>query len=219
MSFEGRIRPFQFDRDFTGTLATAGFATAELQAEVEQLRARLATTEADIDVRLAGAREDGFSAGLAHARADQQMALLAALDALQAAVEAADADLADLRTELLDGAADLARAAAEQLAAIQLDADPVAAIRAAVEQAACEAGLDASLRIQLHSEEAAVVESSARQWNLRGVTLQILPDPDIPPGDARISWGTSILALDREDRRRRIESTISDAIAAARAGV
>lgn len=217
MSFEGRIRPFQFDRDFTSTLSSASFSTAELQEELEHLKARLATSEAEMDVRLAAAREDGFAAGLAHARADQQMALLAALDALQAAVEAADADLTDMRAQMLDGAADLALAAAEQLAAISLAAEPTAAIQAAVEKAADEAGLDARLRIQLNPADATVVETSASHWTLRTVAIEIVPDPAIAPGDARISWGTSAMVLDKADRRNRVEAAISDAIAASRA--
>ena len=219
MSFEGRIRPFQFDRDFTNTLSSTGFSTAELHQEVEHLKARLATTEADMDVRLAAAREDGFAAGLAHARADQQMALLAALDALQAAVESADAELSDLRARMLDGAADLAMVAAEQLAATSLAAEPTAAIQAAVEMAAEEAGLDARLRIQLNPADATVVETSASHWTLRTVAIEIVSDPAIAPGDARISWGTSALVLDQMDRRARVETAISDAIAASRAGV
>lgn len=217
MSFEGRIRPFQFDRDFTSTLSSASFSTAELQEELEHLKARLATSEAEMDVRLAAAREDGFAAGLAHARADQQMALLAALDALQAAVEAADADLTDMRAQMLDGAADLALAAAEQLAAISLAAEPTAAIQAAVEKAADEAGLDARLRIQLNPADATVVETSASHWTLRTVAIEVVPDPAIAPGDARISWGTSAMVLDKADRRNRVEAAISDAIAASRA--
>jgi flagellar assembly protein FliH len=217
MSFEGRIRPFQFDRDFTSTLSSASFSTAELQEELEHLKARLATSEAEMDVRLAAAREDGFAAGLAHARADQQMALLAALDALQAAVEAADADLTDMRAQMLDGAADLALAAAEQLAAISLAAEPTAAIQAAVEKAADEAGLDARLRIQLNPADATVVETSASHWTLRTVAIEVVPDPTIAPGDARISWGTSAMVLDKADRRNRVEAAISDAIAASRA--
>jgi flagellar assembly protein FliH len=218
MSFEGRIRPFQFDRDFTGTLSPRSFSAAELQQEVEELKARLATTEADLDVRLAAAREDGFSAGLAHARADQQMALLAALDALQAAVETTDAEMSDIRASLLDGAADLALAAAEQLAALSLAAEPTAPIHAAIEKAAAEAGLDARLRIQLNPADATVVETSASHWTLRTVSIDVVPDPAIGPGDARISWGTPALVLDQADRRARVQSAISDAIAAARAG-
>lgn len=217
MSFEGRIRPFRFDRDFTGTLSS-GFGTTELRQELEQLKARLATREADLDVRLAAAREDGFAAGLAHAREDRQMALLAALDALQAAVETADAELSALRAGMLDGAADLALAAAEQLAAVSLAADPTAAIRAAVEKAAGEAGLDARLSIQLNPGDAVVVAASASRWTLRTVALEVVPDPAIEPGDARISWGTSAMLLDQADRRTRVEAAIADALAASRAG-
>ena len=219
MSFEGRIRPFQFDKDFTGTLASASFSTAELQADVEHLKARIATAEAEMDVRLSAAREDGFAAGLAHARADQQMALLAALDALQAAVETTDTELTDLRNQLLDGAAELALAAAEQLAAFSLAAEPTGAIRAAVEKAAEEAGLDAHLRIQLNPADAATIEASASHWALRSVSVEVLPDPAIACGDVRISWGTSTLTLDRAYRRSRVDATVADAIAAARAGV
>jgi flagellar assembly protein FliH len=217
VSFEGRIRPFQFDRDFAGTQPRGTVSTAALQREVEELKLLLATRQAEVDMRLAAAREDGFTAGLAHARADQQMALLAALDALQAAIETDDGGLADLRAHLLDGAAELALAAGEQLAATTLAAEPAAAIRAAVDRAAAEAGMDSRLRIQLNPADAPVIEASASRWTLRAVAIEILPDPDIAPGDARISWGASTLGLDRADRRARIEAAVAEAIAAAAA--
>lgn len=219
MSFEGRIRPFQFDRDFAGVVSPRSMAGAELQNELEQLKQRLATSEADMDVRLAAAREDGFAAGLAHARTDQQMALLAALDSLQAAVEGADAELSDLRGQMLEGAASLAVAAAEQLAAIALAVEPSAAIQAAVEKAADEAGLDARLQIQLNPADATVVETSASHWSLRTVAIEIVPDSRIATGDARISWGTSTMALERADRKSRVEAVIAEAIAAAGTGL
>src|ERR1041384_4234433 len=90
------VERFAFDRIFsTPAHEGAAIRSGDMLLEISTLRAELALLRSDVDAQLALARAQGFDAGLAQARAERDVALLSAVDALHAGIEALDERLED----------------------------------------------------------------------------------------------------------------------------
>lgn len=210
-----RIRPFAFDRVFAAAPpAPAGAEAlservAELEAEIERLR-RAQGAEAAL------ARRDGYEAGLAAARAERETALLSAVDALQAGLETVDGEVERVAARLQAEAAEVALAAAELLAARALEADPGAAVDAAIGRVLRQVARGTELVVRVHPDLAGEVERlvAVRQaGDRRRLHLQVAADAAVAPGDARIEWDQGALVLDAAARAETVRAELASLLA------
>lgn len=198
------IRPFAFDRVFSGVAATdQSLRYEDLQARVLVLEDEAAHAAAQRDAAVAHA----FEEGLAEARADRETALLAAVDALQASLEAVDARIADMTTQVTADAAEIALAAADHLAARALAAEPGAAIDDAIGRVLGQVARGTELRVRVHPEFVREIErliGERQAGDRRQLELHVVADATLAEGDACIAWDAGGLKLDAAGRRAAI---------------
>jgi len=199
------IKPFAFDRVFAAPPPRPRqMSLLDLELEVESLRTELETLRSDRDQELARARADGFEAGLYQARTEREAALLAATDALHAAIEAADADIEKAVGRLTQDAAEVALAAADLMAARALEHAPEQAIDEALSRVLEQVGRNPTLLIKVHPD---IAEEMKRLVELRvsrerrRMTLTVIADASLSRGDTLILWDEGGLALTAEARR------------------
>jgi len=208
MDLSFQARPFAFDRIFTAAPPPNRNAAPERDAtslaiEVELLQAERARQEAAHRAELARARADGFEAGLVHARADRETALLAAIDALHVGVETITETLDETRAQLVQDAAGLARSAATHLAAHTLAVDPAAPIDAAIGRALAQVARGTELVVRIHPDLVPAIEQriAVRQsQDRRRLRLHVESDATLVIGDARIDWDEGGSCLDQATR-------------------
>src|SRR3954468_5740408 len=109
MTFQ-TVERFAFDRIFSSGPDDGKAPPPDLNLEVSALRAEIALMKADHEAQLALARAEGFDAGLNQARAERDVALLSAVDALQAGIEALDERFAEVSERVTGEAAEIALA-------------------------------------------------------------------------------------------------------------
>lgn len=212
MDLSFHARPFAFDRVFTTHPRETERDATSIAIELELLQADVARRDEAHRDELARARADGFAAGLAHARADRETALLAAIDGLHCGVEALTDAIGERRAELLRDAAALARIVGEHLAAHTLALDPAAPIDAAIGRALAQVARGTELVVRAHPDLCPAISAriEARQaTDRRRLNLHVEADPALSPGDARIDWDEGGLGLDRAAR----EATVGNEIA------
>lgn len=198
------IKPFGFDRVFEASARRARATPIDLEMEADRLRQELGQIAADRDTALAQARRDGFETGLAQARKERDTALLAACDALHAALEQFDDESSRMERALQRESAALALAAANLLAARATELAPVEAIDEALGRALRQVGRGPSLLIRVHPEleEAMNLRVAERIRNeRRKMSLTVVPDSAVAVGDAAIVWDEGSLSLDAAARR------------------
>jgi flagellar assembly protein FliH len=208
MDLSFQARPFAFDRIFTAPPPppsghAPGRDATSLAIEVELLHAELARQAEAHRGELARARTDGFEAGLVHARADRETALLAAIDALHVGVETITDTLDETRAQLVQDAAGLAMAAATHLAAHTLALDPVAPIDAAIGRALAQVARGTELVVRVHPDLLPAIEqqiATRQAQDRRRLRLHVEGDATLAIGDARIDWDEGGSCLDREAR-------------------
>ena len=207
------IQPFAFERIFLQSAARteARSEPHTLQSEIDGLRAQLERIELEREAALAEARNEGYEAGLAHARSEREAAMLAAVDALQAGVEqiSEEVDTAVARTTA--EAAELALAAADLIAARALEAAPTAAIDAALGRLLGELGRNPNLVISVHTdlvEEMERLVAGRQEGERRRMFLHVVADETMAVGDALITWQEGGLRLDAEARRQAVREEL-----------
>lgn len=200
------VERFAFDRIFAvpGGDAGAKVASGDTLIELTALRAELALLKSDVDAQIALARAEGFEAGLAQARAERDVALLSAVDALHAGIEALDERFEEVSTRVTGEAAEIALAAADMIAGRAIDIAPAEAIDAAIGRALGQVARGTELEIRVNPElietiEARVAERQSK--DRRKLNLTVVGDVTIPVGDAQIGWEKGGLSLDAGARR------------------
>ncbi|EIZ78723.1 flagellar assembly protein H [Novosphingobium sp. Rr 2-17] len=201
--------PFAFDRVFT--LPKVGEVVPDAALEVITLRDELERLKQQFETSIEVARADGFEAGLAQARGETAVALLAATDALHASIEAVEDEYAAIEQRLSKVAADVAMAAAEALAAQEIEANPARAIDKAISRVLLQVARGQELYIHvnpalLEQMEALLVERQSR--DRRRLSLKLLADPALAIGDAVIAWEQGGLALNAAARRAAIRAEL-----------
>lgn len=193
------MKPFPFDRVFAAVapLDNAVLEREHLLAELEHLRVELARAEER-------GRAEGEAQALDRFRAERDTALLAATDALHAAVEELAERFERIEDEVTRDGAALAMAAAEHLAGRVLADDPRKAIDAAIGRILGDLRRGTPLEVRVAPElvpaiEAAVAERQSRDRRRLGVT--VIGDASLSAGDARLSWERGSAVLDAATRR------------------
>lgn len=201
------IERFAFDRVFSVPVKKSEAASRNLQGDLHALRAQLEALKAEHAAQLFAARAEGIEVGLAQARAERDMALLSAVDALQAGIETIDARFTEVADRLTGEAAEFALAAADMIAGRTLEDAPGAAIDAAIGRVLGQVARGTELRVRVHPQlvetiEAKIAERQSR--DRRRLRLTVYADEAIAPGDAQIAWEEGALVLDAEARRRAV---------------
>ena len=208
MATTSQIRPFAFERVFVPTPQKKGAPDPlQLAAEAESLRAQIERMTLEQERALAHARQDGFDAGLAHARTEREAALLAAVDALQAGVEQLAEEADQLVAKVTGDGAELALAAADLMAARALAAAPADTVNEALGRALEQLGRNPTLQIAVHSslkEEMERLVAIRVAGDRRKMFLDVVADDSLAPGDALLSWHEGGLRLDAAARRQAV---------------
>lgn len=221
MDSSATILPFGFDRVFHlvdgDAVHVAQEAGLELPAEdlhekVAELEARIERLHEDHRAELARARADGFEAGVAQARTERAEALLAATDALHAALGDIDARFAEVARGMVAEAGEVALHAAQLLAGHAIDAAPARAIDEALARAIEQVAQGTALAVRTHPamREAMgrmVEDHEAKEGRTLAITLA--EDAAIPEGDARIEWKAGGLNVDAAKRRAAVMAELA----------
>lgn len=180
---------------------------AILTQELDHLRA---SRVAD----LAQARADGFGAGLEQARQEQTAALLSAVDALHAGVEALEDAAAERQAAIVADAAVLALDAADRLAGVALARQPLTAVQTALQSVLDESGWSQALTMTVHPSLTPALGRHLDQLaaGTRPLAVQIVPDTTLALGDARIEWPGGGVALDRAQRRNDVLAALATVV-------
>jgi flagellar assembly protein FliH len=207
MGFQN-VERFAFDRIFsTPASESATIPSGDMLLEISALRAELALLRSDVNAQIALARAEGFEAGLAQARAERDVALLSAVDALHAGIESLDERFEDVSRRVTGEAAEIALAAADMIAGRAIDAAPVETIDAAIGRALSQVARGTELEIRVHPDlieaiEARIADRQSR--DRRKLNLNVVGDVTITVGDAMIGWEQGGLALDATARRQAV---------------
>jgi flagellar assembly protein FliH len=202
------VERFAFDRIFsTPASESATIPSGDMLLEISALRAEIALLQADINTQVNLARAEGFESGLAQARAERDVALLSAVDALHAGIEALDERFEDVSKRVTGEAAEIALAAADMIAGRAIETAPAETIDAAIGRALSQVARGTELEIRVHPDLIEAIEAriAERQANdRRKLNLTVIGDVTIAIGDALIGWEQGGLALDASARRKAV---------------
>lgn len=206
-----QVKPFAFDRVFSVAPHEEALDADKLRLENAHLEGEIARLRQRIETESARAHAEGFQAGMEQVRGERQAALLAATDAIHAAIEALDEHFAAVERRVVREGAEFALAAADHLAARALAADPAGAIDDAIGRALAQVRRGQPIRIRVHPDlvadiEARIAERQSR--DRRRLTLTVIGDAALAPGDAHIAWDQGGLTLDRAARLEAIAREI-----------
>jgi flagellar assembly protein FliH len=214
------IKPFGFDRvfRFAGVEAPTAGDGGEIAAEAQarELQAQIVRILEEHQVELAQARADGFEAGLWQARHDRDAALLAAVDALHGALDDVDMRLTESEQAVSRDAAQVAVSAAEALAGHALALDPLFAIDAALGRVLRQVRRGTQLGIRIHPSLAADIGrriADRQALDRRKLSIAVLPDDNLTPGDAHIVWEEGGLIVDGAARRAAVLAELDPLLA------
>lgn len=213
-SFSARpTRPFQFDKIFTAppSRGESIYATDSL-LDAAALRAELEALREQYDLAVTDAHARGATEGQQRARAERDQALLAAVDALHAALD----EFAQERQAMIDtlcrDAAHLALAIGEKLAGHALGHAPTEAIDQAIGRVLTRIARGQEVIISVHPSLLADVETriAARQsQDRRRLNLIVTGDADLAPGDAHLRWDSGGQRLSTQDRLTEIQAELA----------
>lgn len=192
--------PFQFTADFSGLSP----ARTTIELTPESLEARLAERDAEAYAR-------GFSDGGSLERNTREAHLTASISTLMDGLAALDQSLRATLARQDEMGGKLAVTLARKLAGRLRIADPLAALEEAFTALVGDMRGEAVVAIAIHPDLAAETEcrlvARAREM-LATFTLAVTPDPDLAPGDARITWSEGGALLDRAAQDARIDAII-----------
>jgi flagellar assembly protein FliH len=198
------VERFAFDRVFSAPVPDKKLVDEDALIELAALRAEIALLKADQQAVIDQARAEGFEAGLAQARAEREVALLSAVDALHAGIEVIDAQFTEIADRVTSEATEVALAAADHIAARALERAPGDAIDAAIGRVLGQVARGTELQVRVHPDlvddiEAKIADRQSR--DRRRLNLSVAPDATLAMGDALINWDEGGLALNAQARR------------------
>lgn len=214
------IEPFGFDRVFRfggGADPEPAAQNDELLQQIAALQDRIDAMRRDEQALAAEAREQGFAAGLAQARSERDEAILAANDALHAALDDIEQRLGQAHGQMMRDAADVALCAADLLAGHALDHDPARAIDEALGRVLHQVARGTALHIRVHPDSCSALETLVerrRAGERRALSITLSEDADVAPNDAHIVWAGGGLIVDAAARRTAVERELGSLLAA-----
>jgi flagellar assembly protein FliH len=207
MGFQN-VERFAFDRIFsTPASESATIPSGDVLLEISALRAELALLRSDVDAQVNLARAEGFEAGLAQARAEREVALLSAVDALHAGIESLDERFDDVSKRVTGEAAEIALAAADMIAGRAIETAPAETIDAAIGRALSQVARGTELEIRVNPDLIEAIEAriaDRQSKDRRKLNLTVIGDVTVALGDALIGWEQGGLALDAGARRQAV---------------
>lgn len=214
------IEPFRFDRaiDALGAPPPGG---AALLARLHAAEAALAAMTADQPRLIAEARAAARAEALAEAEASHAAATLHSVEALNAALDEAEAERTGAQAALAAAAARLALHAARHMAGRALAERPEAAVADAIEQALALVARGTPLRAHVApdlAERMAALLAEAQAQDRRHRAVELVADDGLLPGDAHIVWESGDLIARAADREAGMATSIDALIAALECG-
>jgi len=211
-----RMQPqrFAFDRVFH--VAEDEEDVVAMSLEAAALRAELRAARDDHDNAVTIARAEGFDAGIDQARGEREVAVLSAVDALHAAIEALDLRFEEAERRLTAQATELALAAAELVAGRALTLAPGAAVDEAIGRVLRQVARGTELIVRVHPDLISDIEArlAVRQSNdRRRLHVTVVGDVTVAIGDGRIEWEQGGLTLDAGERRDQIMAELGALLA------
>lgn len=207
------IKPFGFSRSFEIAHPQVAVELGEdLLSEITTLRATIVQMRARHGEALLEARREGFEVGRTHASGEQSGALLAATDALHAALDNMEQRVSDHIRNIHRDAVDLALAAGEMLAGHAIDFAPGRAVDEALDRALEQVDRGTGLVIRVHPRLADVMEerlATRISRERRKLNLTLMPDETILPGDGQISWKEGALGVEAAARREALMAELA----------
>lgn len=203
------IQPFGFDRVFH-------FSTSDDLRDAEEepgnenaseLEARLARLEEEHRSELMRVRSEAFEAGLAEARRERDAAFLASSDALNAALDDLRREFSGVSAQIAQDAATVAYEAARMLAGHASALDPGKAVDEALGRAISQVPKGTGLILKVHPDLREDLEARLQlrhPHELDDLSITIVDDPQLVPGDARIDWVGGGLAVDAKARSKAV---------------
>jgi flagellar assembly protein FliH len=201
MRHDHHTRPFGFDRIFAAASHPEA-SRQDLELQLAMLQAENAERAEQTPAALARARDDGFAAGLAQARAEIAAALAQASGAIDAGLVRLAANLDSIEARIAAGAAEATLAAAELIAARAIETDVLLPVEAAIGRVVAQLGRGVALAIRVHPSLLAQLQArlAASATANRRPALHFDGDTALAPGDAVIDWESGGLTLDRAAR-------------------
>lgn len=204
------VRPFAFDRVFTAAANDAADPAA-MAIRLEALEAELGELRASLEAQVMRARAEGYQQALEQVRGERELAFLSAADAIHAALEALDARLDAEELALARSGAELALDAADYLAGRALAQEPAAAVDAAIGRALRQVRRGQPIRVRVHPDLVDPVETlvaDRQSRDRRKLDVIVIGDAELVPGDARLSWDDGGTRLDAAARRALIAAEL-----------
>ncbi len=175
--------------------------------KVRELEARLARLEDDHRSELMRVRSEAFQAGLDEARRERDAAVLSSSDALNAAIEDLRRDFSGVSAQIARDAAGVAYEAARMLAGHSTALEPGKAVDEALGRALSQVSKGTGLVLRVNPalrEDLEARLGNRHEHELDGLSVAIVDDPKLAPGDARIDWTGGGLAVDAKARHEAV---------------
>lgn len=213
------IKPFGFDRVFRfGSMPEVEpvpLRTDETCAQIAALQGRIEQMRQDQEMAVLEARSEGVAQGLAQARGERAEAMLAATDALHAALDDLSGQWVEINERVMREAAEATLCAAELIAGRALKQQPGRAIDEALGRALKQVARGTALLIRVHPDSLEDVEqlvAERRAGERRVLDISIVEDADIAPHDAHIGWAEGGLIVDAAARRAAVARELAGLI-------
>jgi len=205
------VKPFAFDRVFASPAARKAASPEAMRLEIEHLELEVVRLKRELETAVNLARAEAFQAGLDHARAERDTALLAATDALQASLETLEMRFEAVEESVAREGAEIALAAADFLAAGALASAPALPIDQAIGRALTQVQRGQPIHVRVHPDLLEPVEllvARRQEQDRRRLGVTVVPDERLKLGDARLSWDHGGIALDAEARRAAVRAEL-----------
>ena len=202
---------YAFDRVFSAEPVFGGPGRLALVDEVERLRSELVAVRMEKEMAAAEAFAEGRAAALVELRVERDTALLSAVDALGAGLEAMEARFAETEAGVVQEAAQVALEAADHLAGRALAIDPALAVDQAIGRALEQVRRGTPLVVRINPELLPELErhlSERQSGERRKLEVSLNGDLTLAIGDAQFDWDGGRLVLDAAARRLAIQAEL-----------
>ncbi|AXK44149.1 FliH/SctL family protein [Erythrobacter aureus] len=218
------LAPYNFDRTFvqedrrqpTSFGGRRKSDRSEHALDAEALRAEIEMLREQQQAELVRTREEAFQAGLDHARADREAAVLSSIDALQATLEELARNRETMLSEFTQDAAELAIAAADAIAGHATGIAPDKTVSDAIGRVLAQIARGEEIQVAVHPDliESLRAKIDERQAdNRKNIAISLNPDASVAAGDAVLTWDRGGVSINAEARRAAITAELEPLLA------